>query len=444
MVFSLLSLAETYFVSQLGARSMAALTLCIPVYALVVSTASGTGVGVTSVISRTLGEGNIKYADNVAWHGILISIIYSVVFIWAGLKYIDSLLILFGCTPEIFALSKGYLIINLLACTFTFPAMMIANIIQGEGNTVIPMLTMLMGMTLNVLLDPIFIFGYGHLRALGLNGAALAGVLAQLLVTIMLVVLLFKRRGYLTWSIRNFRPDLKVMKDIYSVALPSTVMEILGVLVMVFLNRIVAGFGVKSLAALGIFLRIRSLAFMPIYGICQGALPVIGFAYGARKYDRVKEAIIKSLVISWLFASAAWLIIQLYPVWLINFFSTDLVLIRVGAEGMRLATFFLPVMGPIIVFYTILQAMGKGVTAMWLSLIRQLGLFLPMLIVFPRYTGLRGVWWSFSWSEIASVFLTIFFLVKLWRELQSRRKLAMLMLLRPRFFWRRLTAWLRW
>jgi putative MATE family efflux protein len=287
VIYSLLSIADTFFIARLGARAMAALTICIPVYSLVVSLASGTGVGITSAVSRRLGEGEIKHADNVAWHGLIISFIYGIIFIWVGIKYIDPLLILFGCTPEIFAMCRQYLIINLLACMFTFPSMIIANIIQGEGNTAIPMITLLLGMGLNVALDPVLMFGFGPIEAMGLNGAALAGVAAQVITTLFLIISLFKRREYLPWSLKNIRPDIKVMADIYTVAIPSTVMEILGVFVMVILNRIVADFSITALAALGIFLRIRSLFFVSVYGLSQGSLPITGFAYGARYYDRV-------------------------------------------------------------------------------------------------------------------------------------------------------------
>ncbi|MEN6463432.1 MAG: MATE family efflux transporter, partial [Syntrophomonas sp.] len=263
-------------------------------------------------------------------------------------------------------------------------------------------------------------------------------------ITVILILKLMKKREYLPWSIKNFKPSLKVLVDIYTVAIPSTIMEILGVVVMVLLNRVVAGFGITFLAALGIFLRIRSLFFMSVYGLSQGTLPIAGFAYGARKYDRVKETIIKSSVISLIFTVTSWIIIQLYPIQIMGFFSNDIELIQIGVNCMRLATIFLPVMGPIIIFYTVLQAMGKGMTAMWLSIIRQGVLFLPLFIILPRYIGINGVWWSFSLSEMLSALLTAFFLIIVWRELQTRRKLGVIMLFKPQFLWNRIAAWLKW
>lgn len=445
MVFySFLGLIDTFFISRLGPASMAALTICLPVYLLVISLASATGVGLTSVISRTLGEGDRAGADNIAWHGLFISLVYSIVFMWLGIKNLDTLLLLFGCTPDIFALSRQYLIINLLACFFTFPPMLIANIIQGEGDTFIPMATSLLAMILNVVLDPVFIFGLGKFPAMGLNGAALASVIAQVVLTVLLLVIISRRRVLLSWSWHHFKPSLKVLKGIYAIAIPSTFMEITGVGVMVGLNRVVAGFGYTSLAVLGIFLRIRSFFYMPVYGLAQGALPVIGFSYGARLPERIREAIIKAMTASFIFMGLAWVVLQGCPEWIMHIFTRDNYLISEGAACIHLATLVLPVMGPIILFYTVLQALGKGFTAMWLSLLRQVGFFLPLLLILPSYIGLSGAWLAFSISELLSAALALIFFIRLWRELQTGKKITLVMLLHPNFIKARLWAWLRW
>lgn len=444
VLYSFLGLVDTFFVSQLGPASMAALTICLPVFLLVVSLASATGVGLTALIARALGEGDPKMADNIAWHGLTISILYSIIFMWLGLKNIDDLLLLFGCTPEIFSLSRQYLIINFWACFFTFPPMLITNIIQGEGNTVIPVATSLLTMILNVLLDPIFIFGWGNIPAMGLNGAALAGVAAQMVLTVILFAIISRRRVHLSWSLKNYRPDLKVLVSIYAIAIPSTVMELIGVAVMVGINRAVAGFGYISVAVLGIFLRLRSFFYMPINGLAQGTLPLIGFCYGARQPERIRETIIKSMTASFIFMIIAWLIMQGCPAWIMHIFSSDQLIINEGTVCIRISTMALPVMGPIILFYTVLQALGKGFTAMWLSLIRQLGFFLPLLWVLPLYMGLRGVWLAFALSELLSAGLTLIFFISLWRQLQIAPKLTMVMLFNPALVKKRLTAWLKW
>jgi putative MATE family efflux protein len=444
IIYSLFSLIDTFFVAKLGALSFAALTLVIPLQILLISVSSATGVGLTSLIGRTLGSGNVKLADNVAWHGVVISFLYGGLSVGLGLHYIDSLLIIFGSTPETFALSREYIQIVLWGSLFTFLPMTLGNIIQGEGNTFIPMVISLLGISLNVVFDPIFIFGWAGMPALGLNGAAVATVLSQMVTTVVIIALAKRKTSKLTWSRANFRPSLRVVSEIYRVGFPAMVMEVVSVVNLAIINRTLTGYSYTAVAALGIFLRIRSLAYMPVHGLAQGTMPIASFAYGARLFDRVKETIIKSSTLAFVFLGTGWLIMQYQPAWVMQFFSQDPMLTVVGITCMQMATLFLPLMGPLVILYTILQAVGKGFTAMWLSLTRQVVFFLPLLLILPRYYSLNGVWLAFSISEILTASVALIFLISLWRELQVRNKFTVVMLLKGGYLLERLQAWLRW
>jgi len=445
MVYSLLSLLDTFFVAKLGPLPFAALTMVIPLHILLISVTAATGVGLTSLIGRTLGSGDVKRADNVAWHGIVISFIYGLLAVGLGLYYIDPLLIISGCTPETFSLSREYLQIMLWGSMFTFLPMTLGNIIQGEGNTFLPMLMSLLTVALNVLLDPILIFGWAGIPPLGLNGAAIATVISEAVITLAMIMLVVRsNKSFLTWSWAHFRPSLRVVIDIYRVGFPTMVMEVVSVIILAVINRTLAGYSYTAVAALGIFMRVRSLAYMPVHGLAQGTMPIAAFAYGARLYDRVKETIVKSCTLAFLFMGVAWLILQYQPVWVMQFFSQDPMLTVLGVTCMQMATLFLPLMGPLVILYTVLQALGKGFSAMWLSLSRQVGFFLPLLLILPRYFSLNGVWLAFSFSELLTAILALVVLVRLWRDLQVRNKLAMVMLLRRGYLLQRLKAWLRW
>lgn len=444
MVYSLFSLIDTFFVARLGSLSLASLTLMIPLQILLISVASATGAGLTSLIGRTLGRGDVQEADNVAWHGIAISIIYGVLSAAFGLYYIDYLLIWFGCTPETFSLSKQYLEIILWGSMFTFVPMTLGNIIQGEGNTFLPMIVSVIGIGLNVLFDPVFIFGWGIIPPWGLNGAAIATVLSQVIITILIIILIMGKKSLLTWSRVHFRPSVSVVIGIYRVGFPTMIMEVVSVIVMAIANRTLTAYSYTAVAALGIFMRVRSLAYMPVVGLAQGVMPIASFAYGAGLPDRVKETIIKSFSLAFLFMGSAWLVMQYKPVWIMSIFSQDPALTLVGVTCMHLATMFLPLMGPVLMLSTVLQALGKGFSAMWLSLARQIIFFLPLLIILPDYYSLNGVWLSFSFSEVLSATLALVFFINLWRELQVRNKLAVLMLFRRGYFLKRFKAWLSW
>ncbi|MGR6835395.1 MATE family efflux transporter [Syntrophomonas erecta] len=444
MVYSVFSLVDTFFIARLGSASLAAFTLVIPIQILLVSISSATGVGLTSLIGRTLGQNNVITADNIAWHGIFITLIYGGIFSLGGASNIDALLLLFGCTPETFLLSKEYLNIFFIGCTFIFIPMTLGNIIQGEGDTFIPMLAAVVGIVFNVLLDPLFIFGRGIIPAMGLNGAAVATILGQVVSTIMLIVIIRRRRVFITWSPASFSPSLKLLVEIYRVGLPTMVMEIAGVVVLAIINRILTGYSYTSVAALGIFLRIRSLAYMPVFGLCQGAMPIAAFAYGAGNLERVKETLVKASALAFLFIGVGWGVLQYFPEGVMGFFSNDPALIMIGEQCLGLATLFLPFMGPVSILHTVLQALGKGIVAMWLSLARQVGFFLPLLLLLSKYLQLNGIWLAFSLADLFEAVLAVYFFIILWRNLQVRNKLALVMLLRRGYVLSRIRAWLQW
>ena len=300
--YSLFSLVDTFFIARLGAQALAAITLTIPIQILITSLASATGVGLTSLISRTLGQGNIKFADNVAWHGLFIGITYGLLFLLLGEQYLDQLLLFFGSSQETFLLCKQYLGIILKGCVFTFIPIVLSSIIQGEGNTFLPMMVALCGAALNVAFDPLFIFGLGPVPGMGLKGAAIATVLAQLLTSVLIVLIVVKKRFYLSWAISHFRPSMKVLSGVYQVALPAMVMEICSVFIMAFLNRVLVPIDARHWQSWDIY-ACPSIIYMPVYGLSQGVTPVAGFACGAGKNDRVKETLLKHqfyFIINWL------------------------------------------------------------------------------------------------------------------------------------------------
>lgn len=444
MITALFALIDTFFVSLLGSSALAALTFCIPIEVLLTSTGAAAGMGITSLLSRTLGKKNYAEADNIAWHGLMIAVIYGAFFTWLGLVSLEQLLLIFGCSPAIFTLCRDYLFIILLGSIFSFIPMIASHIVQGEGNTRLPMLCNVVAVSLNVLLDPLLIFGPGAFPALGMRGAALATVLSQMISTVVLIYLMFKDKILLSWKLSHFRPRASVVAGIYRVGMPSLLMELSAVFIMSYLNKVLVGYDHTAVAALGVFFRIRSIFYMPVYGLAQAAMPIAGFAYGARQPDRVKETIFKTSFLSFIILIIAWFIMHNYAREMIEIFSKDPVLISMGIDCLHLATLFLPIMGPIIILNNVLQALGKGTAAMYLSLLRQLGIFLPSLILLPHYFGVKGVWLAFSLTELLSTFVAGIFFINLWKQLQERKRYTLVMLRRRGYFKNRFLAWLKW
>lgn len=443
VIFSLLCLVETYFVSLLGAVPLAVTTLTIPVQIFMTAIASAAGVGLTSYISRVLGEGRRSEAINAAWHGVLLAIAMGFLMWWVSSAYLDDMLLFSGCTPETFALAKSYLTIMLKGSIFLFMAIILANIMQGVGDTLWPMVIALVGLVVNIILDPLLIFGCGFIPAEGLSGVAMATVAGYLCAALLTIYLLIRRYPSLVKVGQYFVPRLSIITAILRVGLPALVMEIATLFVMVFMNRVLVTYGSAAVAVLGIFLRIRSLVYMPVFGLNQGVMPVAGFAYGARLNDRVKETMIKGCTIAFFLIAAAWGPMQWNPAWIMHFFSHNPELSRLGEDCLRWATLVLPLMGPLIILTTILQAVDRGLEAMWLSLFRQLLFFLPLVIALPRWLGLNGVWLAFALSELFAFLLGCYFFKLLWKELNPHRRIRILTL-SPSYTAGRIMAWLRW
>lgn len=443
VLYSMFSLVDTFFVSRLGPQALAALTLSIPLQVLITSLASATGVGLTSLVSRTLGRGDIRSSDNVAWHGLIAGVLYGVSFSLAGYHNLDQLLIYFGCTPDTFQLCREYLQIILAGCIFTFVLIILENIVQGEGDTFLPMAIGLLGIILNVILDPLLIFGMGVLVPMGMRGAAWATVLAEFISTAVLATVVVKRRRLLTWTWKNFRPSITVLKGIYGVGFPSLLMELAWVFTITILNRVVAGYGFEAVAALGIFSRVRAFCLTPVFGLSQAALPLAAFAHGAGRVERIKETMVKSGFLGVLLLALVVVFMQMYPELIIQIFSNDEALLETGITGLQMATLGFPALGLVFIVSTVLQALGRGFKAMTFSLIRHLGLFLPLLLILPDIWGLPGIWMAFSLSELASGFVALAFAVNLWRNLPGKHSAVMVMLLRPGYWLRRTIAWIK-
>ncbi|HWP95550.1 MAG TPA: MATE family efflux transporter [Syntrophomonadaceae bacterium] len=443
ILYSMFSLVDTYFVARLGSQALAALTLSVPLQILISSLASASGTGLTSLISRTLGAGDGRMADNIAWHGLIIAVIYGVCFSLVGFYFLDPMLLLFGCTPDTFFLCREYLQIVLAGSVFTFLLIIMENIMQGEGDTVMPMLVGLGGIILNVIFDPVFMFGLGPLPGMGMRGAAWATVLSELLSTWLIFQIITRRRLLLAWKWAHFRPSLRVVKGVYAVGLPMLMAELAWVFSMTVQNRLVAGYGYTAVAAIGIFLRVRSFCLTPVFGLAQAALPMAAFAHGAGSAERVKETLVKSGVLGIFLLLAAVFFMQCHPDWIVGLFSKDPGLTETGISGLRLATLCFPLLSPIFMVSTVLQALGKGVKAMMMSMIRQLVLFLPLLLLLSRIWGLNGVWMAFSISEFLAGGLALVFAIDLWRELPGRRRVARVVLLQPGYWLRRTLAWIK-
>ncbi len=421
-VQALYNVVDTFWVGRLGPEAIAALTICFPIQMIMIALASGTGTGLSSIISRRLGEGRPDDVANAVHHGFLIVLVYGLVITTLGLLWAQPLLRVFGATSELFMLSLDYIQLILAGSTLMFFAVLSGSMLHAHGDAGTPMKSMVTGAVINIVLDPFLIFGIGPFPAMGVRGAALATVIGQMGSCTVNFRRIFIQKQ-LPLSSKTFNLSFSMLGEIYKVGFPSMIMQFMNSALIVIMNWILGSYSYLAISAAGIYFRIESLIFMPAMGITQGFLPIAGFAYGAKRLDRLKESIKDACLGTFLLMTLGFVLFQLFPAPIIGAFNKNPDLIRIGTECMRLISLLLPLVGPSIILSTMFQAVGKGYTAMWLSLLRQLIFLLPAILVLQKYLGIKGVWLAFPFSDLLSFIITVYiawnFLRKLTVELEQ-------------------------
>ena len=416
---SLYNVVDTFWVARLGHEAIAALTIVFPYQILFVAVAVGTGIGITSLVSRRFGERNLEATHHIAGQIFFLSVGIGLIFILAAVLFSEQILVAIGATPDILDFADQYLVIIAYGAPMIIFAMISGQLIRGSGDAVKPMIIMISASVLNIVLDPLMILGIGPFPEMDIRGAAWATVIAQSLgAAIALFYLLAHRTAY-TIRAKHLLPDLSVLKDIYRVGAPSMILELTESFAFVLFNIVVSAFGSVAIAAVGLVIRISDLAFMPIIGVSNGLLPIIGYNFGARLFHRLwKATVIASLGIAALLAVAT-VVIEVLAPQVIGIFSQEQELMKTTIPAIRILLSTLIFIGPTIMFITVFQGLSRGAMALVLSLIRQFLLFIPLLYLFRYIWGLYGIWWSLPVSDVLS-FLVTFLII--YREYGKHKK----------------------
>jgi len=410
MVNALYNLVDTIFVGRgVGAIAIGGLTIAFPIQMVIMAFAQMIGIGAASAISRSLGAKDIEKADYIAGNSFLCVIVLSSTIAAIGLIFTEPMLRLFGSTETILPYAKDYITIILWGSIFFSFAMSSNNLIRAEGNAKVAMTTMLIGAILNMILDPIFIF----ILKLGIKGAALATIISQFISFLYILKYLYSGKSSLKIKLHHLKPRMHIITEIFTVGFASFARMITGSIVAIIVNNSLRVFGGDiALIIVGILHRVTMFLFMPLFGVVQGMQPIVGFNYGAKKLDRVKEAIKLSLLTTTVIATFGWLIAELFPFAIIGVFTRDAEVIGKGSTIIRIVLSVIPVIGIQIVGATLFQSLGKAVPSLILSLLRQVLLFIPLVIILPRVfgLGLLGIWIAYPAADILSVILTTLFL----------------------------------
>lgn len=410
------NLVDTFWVARLGDAAMAGLTLVFPFEMIRVALGVGSGTGVLSLAARYFGAGDTERANVVAGHVLLLTGVISLPLTLVGLYFPEALLRFVGAPADALPHAVSYLSMIAWGSPLVIFAMLGANLLRGAGNTFAPMVFMIISALVNVVLDPLLIFGWYGFPAMGVRGAALATVLSQAVVTLLSISYFVVRKTGYTPSLRHLRPSFAILRAIYAVGIPTMTMQLLTSMVIAIYNRILGGYGATAVAAYGIMFRCLRLVWMPLFGFAQGLMPVVGYNYGARNLQRMWSAIFRTLAVGFGFMTVACIALEVLAPQVAGLFASDPELLRLIPWAMRIHISSLPFMGPLVVSIVAMQGMGHGRPVLLLSLLRRAGMLLPMLYVLPRYWGLNGVWISKPLSDMLAFSFVVAWMWKLYRR----------------------------
>jgi len=403
LIQALYNIVDSMFVAMICEDALSAVTYAYPIQMFMVSFAVGTGVGVNSLISRRIGANRISEAISAANHSIRLALMNWIIFAAFGIFFAKGFLTLFTDSTYILEGGTDYLRIVTIGSFFVMISVTIEKLFQSTGNMKLPMLCSLLGAITNIILDPIFIFGLLGMPKMGLAGAAIATVIGQALGCLLAVILIIKNNHTFHISLRHFKLDMNIIKDIYAVGLPGIVMQSIGSVMIIGLNGILATHSETAVAVLGAYFKLQSFVFMPVFGLSQGSMPIMGFNFGARNKKRLMKTYKCALTCSVIYMAIGFTVFQTVPELLLKIFNASEGMLEIGIPALRLISLcFIPAAFGISCT-NIFQATGHGMLSLFSSLIRQLVGILPIAWLLMRYGGVKIVWAAFPLAEILGI-----------------------------------------
>lgn len=415
LVQALYNIVDSIFVSQINEYALRAVSLAFPVQSLMIAVAVGTAVGVNAFLSKTLGEKNYEKANLIAVNGIFLAIVSFVVFALVGVYVSAPFFASQTDIGEVQRYGVTYLTICCTASIGIFMQTSLERLLQSTGKTFYTMITQGTGAIINLILDPILIFGMFGLPEMGVAGAATATVLGQMVAAGLALIFNLKCNSEIKLSFRGFRPDAGIIGQIYKVGAPSIVVQSVGSVMTYGMNLILGGFGVAQ-TVFGIYFKLQSFVFMPVFGLNNGVVPIIAYNFGAGKKERVIGSIRSGVVFGVGIMLVGLVIMELFPAQLIALFNATEELLIIGVPALRTICLSFVFAGFCIIAGSSFQALGNGVYSMITSIARQLFVLLPVAKLLSLSGDVNMIWWAFPIAEIFSVGLSIFFMMRIYKK----------------------------
>lgn len=417
LVQALYNIVDSIFVSQINQDALTAVSLAFPMQNLMIAVATGTGVGINSMLSKALGEKDFDNANRIARNGIFLSVCSYAVFLIIGLFFTN----LYYTSQAngyqtIIDYGSGYLQPVLILSFGLFAQITFERLLQSTGKTMYSMITQATGAIINIVLDPILIFGWIGIPAMGIAGAAYATVIGQIVAAVLGLILNVKKNREINLDFRKFRPSGKAIKRIYSVGIPSIIMVSITSIMNFGMNIILIGMNATAATVLGVYFKLQSFVFMPVFGLNNGMIPIVSYNYGAQKKKRIMQTFKLSVMYAAIIMAAGTLVFHLIPDVLLSMFTPTPELIELGAPALRIISlsFIFAAFG--IVTSGMFQALGNGIMSLIVSVVRQLVLILPVAYLLSLSGDVNLVWLAYPIAEGFSVIASILFMIRIYKK----------------------------
>ena len=417
LVQALYNIVDSIFVSQINETALTAVSLAFPVQNLMIAIASGTGVGVNSFVSKCLGAKDFKFANKAANVSIFLAIMNWLVLLVFGITLSRRFFMLQTSDPQLIEYGHQYLSIVCIFSFGIFGQIMGERLLQSTGKTVYTMIMQGTGAVINLIFDPILIFGLLGFPKMGVMGAAAATVLGQIVAMLLAVLFNIKINKELKFDLRKILPQKHIVLNIYKVGLPSILMIAIGSFMNFMMNNILIAFTATATAVFGVYFKLNSFIFMPIFGLNNGMVPIIAYNYGAKKHARIIKTMKLSITYAMCIMLLGFIIFQIFPDKLLGMFNASDDMLAIGVPALRIISISFIAAGFSVVTLSVLQALGQGVYSLITSASRQLVILIPVAFLLSKLGDLNLIWWSFPIAEIASVILCIVFVRATFKKL---------------------------
>ena len=410
LVQAMYNIVDSIFVSHLSEDALTAVTLAFPLQMMIISVGSGTGVGINALLSKALGEKKQKRANKAANNGLLLTFISFIIFVAVGIFIAEPFIRSQTDSANIADMGTVYLYTCCTLSIGVFFQMTFERLLQSTGRTHLSMISQITGAVINIIFDPIFIFGYFGIEGMGVVGAAYATVLGQCVAAVVGLILNVKFNPDIKISLKKmFKPSWKTIRRIYAVGVPSILMMAIGSIMSYCMNQILGIFSSTAVAVFGAYFKLQSFIFMPIFGLNNGLIPVLAYNYGAHSKDRIREAVRFSMKLALSIMVIGTIVFWSIPKFLLGFFDASDYMLTLGVPALRIISLSFPVASLCIAMGSMFQAFSKSKYSLIVSVGRQLVVLIPVAWLLAQTGEVQNVWWAFPVAELMSLALSVYF-----------------------------------